>query len=167
MLLRQRLNGDDYEVWSAGTRAEEGAPLHPMTAVALTAQGIRVRRHRARRLTELDLRGADLVLCATRRHRATVALMSSDAPRRTFTVEEFARLVPSLGPSAQGGGLRGVVERAASMRGVNDHLAPGSDDLPDPIRGDAALHDQVVRRLAAATSSVAKLLSQAAAGSSG
>jgi protein-tyrosine phosphatase len=163
MLLRAQLDGDAYEVWSAGTQARDGAPLHPLTAQALTGHVVRVRRHRARRLTEPDLQGADLVLCAGRSHRVAVAQLHPQVARRTFTIDEFARLVPHLAVAPGPEGLRAVVEQAASMRGADERLDPSSDDLPDPIRGDAAVHEQVVRRLVGSTARVAHLLRHVAA----
>src|SRR4051794_36866270 len=74
-LLRRRLGPGtaDFEIWSAGTAARDGAVLHPLTADALAHHGAGLRRHQARRLLVEDVLGADLVLCAERMHRVHVA----------------------------------------------------------------------------------------------
>lgn len=52
----------------------------------------------ARLLTESMISGADLVLTATREHRAAVVEESPAALRRTFSVREFARLAGQVDP---------------------------------------------------------------------
>lgn len=83
---------------------------------------------------------ADLVLTATRDHRAQVISMGHSAGLRTFTLKEFTRLVRAIDPATLPDPLdEGVVERAralvraaAALRGWL--LAPNAeaDEVYDP-----------------------------------
>ncbi|CAO0831344.1 Protein-tyrosine-phosphatase OS=Streptomyces microflavus OX=1919 GN=Smic_57200 PE=4 SV=1 [Streptomyces microflavus] len=59
---------------------------------------------------------ADLVLTATRDHRAQVISMGHSAGLRTFTLKEFTRLVRAIDPATLPDPLdEGVVERARAL----------------------------------------------------
>jgi protein-tyrosine phosphatase len=155
-LLRRRLgeHAQAFEIWSAGTVAHEGEGLHELTAEALAQQGIRVRSHRARRLVAEDVRGADLVLCAERRHRVHVVGLDPQAAVKTFTIVEFARLAPHL-PT---GRLTSIVTEAAALRASFPAEQPGDDDVKDPVRGTYEDHARMVRLLAGLTVPLASAL---------
>jgi protein-tyrosine phosphatase len=155
-LLRQRLRGSGVgaEIWSAGTAAREGAVLHPLTADALARYGVTVRSHRPRRLLVDDVRGADLVLCAERMHRLQVARLDSTAVGKTFTLAEFGRIAPHL----EGGSLQELLTLAREQRSTYPPRQPSDDDIPDPVRGDHRMHEQIVTRLAGLTAVVAAVL---------
>ena len=73
---------------------------------------------------------ADLVLTATRDHRAQVISMGHSAGLRTFTLKEFTRLVRAIDPATLPDPLEdGVVERAAPWSGGRGaaRLAAGPD----------------------------------------
>ena len=106
LLLRDALAGRShadwapaFEVWSAGTRAQDGAPLHPLTAQALARRGITPRRHRARGLQRQDLQGADL--------------QNADLAEITETAKDYARKNPgqTILISAAAGLLIGLILR--------------------------------------------------------
>ncbi len=85
-------------VTSAGTRARDGAPIHPHAASVLADHGLDPRGFATRRLNARLIGSADLVLCAERRHRATVVATAPKVVSRTFTLREFARVTAGLTP---------------------------------------------------------------------
>lgn len=93
-LLAARLAdaGVSAEVSSAGTGAMVGDPMTPETAALVRPLGGIERPHAARQLDSSMIRDADLILTATRQHRAAVVSLMPTAVPRTFTLLEFARL---------------------------------------------------------------------------
>lgn len=140
-------------VSSAGIAAVDGDGM-PEQAEALShLYGGDPTGHRARLLTADLLVGADLVLTATREHRAAAVSLRPAASRRTFTINQFARLVESLEADEVKGagsadslpaGFTALVEAAASQRGSLPLLAdPAFDDIDDPYRQPQAAYDRV------------------------
>lgn len=135
---------------SAGVRACAGEPMHPHASTVLDERGVEYHGFRARQLTAAMVQEADLVLCATRRHRAEAVTLVPRAVRRSFTLREFARLTDSawaecrpLSPCPAGEDQRGRL-RAAGMalweigkaaRGIAPPIAPENDDITDPLGG--------------------------------
>ncbi len=154
-LLRAWLPDRTVELMSAGTHAPEGRPIHPLTAQSLAQHGISAGQHVSSQLVPGAVSVADLVLTATRDQRIAVASFDQTAPRRTFTILEFARLIGELAevppdPLA----LR---DAAASARTP----ATVADDLADPITGGAAEHEAMVTLLAPAMQTIADALKTA------
>src|SRR3954463_11002607 len=58
---------------------------------------------------------ADLVLTATRDHRAQVISMGHSAGLRTFTLKEFTRLVKAIDPATLPPLDDGMIERARAL----------------------------------------------------
>jgi protein-tyrosine phosphatase len=91
-----------------------------------------------RELLDEHVIDADLVLTATRDHRAQVISMGHAAGLRTFTLKEFTRLVRAIDPATlpDDGGVtaraRSLVRAAAALRGWL--LAPDAeaDEVYDP-----------------------------------
>ena len=80
---------------------------------------------------------SQLVLTATREHRAAVVSLVPRASRYAFTLNEFARLVASLEPSEleQIADAAGLVPAAAAQRGFAPPPAhPDDADIADPYR---------------------------------
>jgi protein-tyrosine phosphatase len=125
------------EVSSAGTHGYEGAPMEPHARTALAALGVDGEQFRARALVAEHVEGADLVLAATREHRAAAVLLDPSAAGRTFTLRELARLtagveaLPGEDVVARGHAL---VAAAAGARGTLRPSRPGDDDVADPYR---------------------------------
>lgn len=190
--LRDRLKdgADDLAVSSAGTLGLVGEPIAPAALQLLRSgpagtgfAGCDVlpggRRHglvptgvdgfqqqleafRARRLEPELLAGADLVLGATREHRAAAVGMAPHLVRRAFTLVELARLAGSAAHAAlsdwdpaAGGGIepppaeraRAVVARASELRATVRPLHPADDDVEDPYGRDAAVYERVAERI--------------------
>ncbi|MFG3494832.1 protein-tyrosine-phosphatase [Streptomyces sp. NPDC047928] len=140
--LRDRL-GDPLGgliVESAGTWGHEGAPMEANAETVLADFGADATGFVGRELLDEHVIRADLVLTATRDHRAQVISMGHSAGLRTFTLKEFTRLVraidPATLPDAEVHGVvvraRALVHAAAALRGWL--LAPSAeaDEVNDP-----------------------------------
>lgn len=139
--LRRAVGPDDaaaFRVHSAGTYGLHGYPIDAHAARIMTDLGIDSAAFRAREVTEAMLAQTDLVLTATREHRAAVVTMLPRASRRTFTIREFGRLCSGVDPAALGDADGDIVERgrrlvvaAAAQRGMS--IVPRhEDDIADP-----------------------------------
>ncbi|MFE0106999.1 protein-tyrosine-phosphatase [Streptomyces sp. NPDC059009] len=127
-------------VESAGTWGHEGAPMETNAETVLADFGADATGFFGRELLDDHVIRADLVLTATRDHRAQVISMGHSAGLRTFTLKEFTRLVRAIDPATLPDPLAdGVVERAralvraaAALRGWL--LAPSveADEVYDP-----------------------------------
>ncbi|WP_127792770.1 low molecular weight phosphatase family protein [Agromyces sp. LHK192] len=139
-LLQARLDGIGVsaEVSSAGTRAMVGEPMTPEAMDALAALGVEPMPHRARQLTDALIRGSELILTATRAHRAEVASLVPAAARRAYTLREFARVASVVGaelPTPPDDLFRALIATAPTQRGFAAPPAfPEDDDIVDPYR---------------------------------
>ena len=98
-MLATRLSARPIEVTSAGTQAMVGAPVDERVAALLSEEERgSLRDFRSRQLDEQLVSAADLVLTMTREHRAAVVSLVPTALRRTFTLTEFAELLPAARP---------------------------------------------------------------------
>ncbi|HEU0103512.1 MAG TPA: hypothetical protein VFR07_14430 [Mycobacteriales bacterium] len=160
--LAARLGGrvDQIVVESAGTWGHTGSPMEPGALATLSAYGVDGSDFRARELVAQHVVGADLVLAATREHRAAAVVLQPRAAARTFTLREFARLAAAVDPADLPAGelddrARALVRAAAAQRGRVPPDTPADDDLADPYRGPLAgftlcaalVHDTLQRPL--------------------
>ncbi|HCA85619.1 MAG TPA: protein-tyrosine-phosphatase, partial [Streptomyces sp.] len=140
--LSHRLGGTrGILVESAGTWGHEGAPMETHAATVLADYGADPAGFVGRELLDEHVIRADLVLTATRDHRAQVISMGHSAGLRTFTLKEFTRLVRAIDPATlpdpePAGAVvdraRTLVRAAAALRGWL--LAPSveADEVHDP-----------------------------------
>src|SRR6185437_16332647 len=152
-LARLRLARDGatgVEVMSAGTRALEGSPMHPVAMRVLAERGADPGDFTSRQVTEKVLDAADLVLTATRHQRAVCVSMVPEVVACTFTMRQFGRMLAAArgdarAGSAPDGGLDGGLDggadalrerlrRAVGARATLQPVAPEEDDLADPVR---------------------------------
>ena len=155
------------EVSSAGVDARDGATRCARSRSLLSTYGVddvELWTTGARRLTAEDVRSADLILTASREHRAAVARLLPAAQTRTFTLRQAARAahgiaagpLPSVVPLPPADDARAqlrwfVAELDAARGPVDDPL---DDDVPDPhVVGDA----EHVRAMTLMTTAVADL----------
>ena len=144
--LRERLGpeADQFVVESAGTYGGmAGAPMQPHALSTLASYGYDGSAHRARELVADLVERADLVLTATREHRAAVAVLHPRATRKTFTVRELDRLLSVVDPASLPTGdrverARALVVAAAGQRGMVRPDRPDEDDVVDPYQGPEA-----------------------------
>ncbi len=99
-VLTARLGRDApaFTVESAGTIAQDGAPMDEAAAAQSRRLGGSPDDHRARYLTPAIAGAADLVLTAERAHRAAVVSLAPRATKRAFTIVQFARVLDALEP---------------------------------------------------------------------
>ncbi len=140
--LRDRLGpeADAFEIGSAGTWGHAGAPMEPFALTTLQGLGHDGSAFRARELTAPLVEGADLVLGATREHRAAAVVLHPRASRWTFTLREFDRLVSAVDLAEIPAGdrverARALVTAAAAQRGLVRPDRPEDDDVTDPYQG--------------------------------
>jgi protein-tyrosine phosphatase len=127
----------NLRVESAGTWGHEGAPMEAHAAAVLTEYGADPAGFTGRELLDEQVIHADLVLTATRDHRAQVISMGHAAGLRTFTLKEFTRLVRAIDPATLPEGnvierARALVRAAAALRGWLLAPSPEADEVYDP-----------------------------------
>lgn len=129
-------------VSSAGARALAGQPMSGPALDVLAARGIDGSAFRARQLTAELVADADLVLGASREHRAAAVTLVPRAAVRTFTIREFDRLLSGVDaadlPTEQVERAAALVRGAAGQRGLIRPTRPEDDDVADPYGGPAA-----------------------------
>jgi len=162
-LLSARLLGSatSFVVTSAGTMAQDGAPMDDLAAEQSRRHGGVPDGHVATYLTEKLAENADLVLTASREHRSAVVRLSPRATRRTFTLRQFARLADSLGveelESAQD--TSEVVRLVAGQRGmIPPATAPDDEDVVDPYRRSIDFHERAAADVDGAVTSIVAAL---------
>jgi protein-tyrosine phosphatase len=159
--LRDRLPADAaarFEVGSAGTWAMVGEAMSPEAAATLAGLGGDSDGFVGRELTA-ELIDADLILTATREHRAQVVAEVPRAASRTVTLREFARLLgpvsaddiaqqsPSGDPVDR---MRAIAAAAFANRGLVPVADPADDDIADPYRRNQAAFDRAAQEIDAA-----------------
>lgn len=166
----------EVTVASAGTTALVGEPMTEQAqALSFEFGGDGAETHRARELTEEQLRDADLVLGLSREHRRAIVELYPRATRHAFTLREFARLVAgitdddlehaaTLSPTDIVGRLTELVEVAASRRGlVEPPDSPNDDNVIDPYRQSADVYRQSADQVVPAVNTVLSQFARAAA----
>lgn len=190
-VLTARLRGagiDDVHVTSAGTNALAGEPMTAEAAALSVRLGADPAGHRATQLTAQLVQEADLVLTATRAHRAQIAELVPRAARRAYTLREFARVLaflaadgaidddstepdsilgrldlapPALGLPNPGiaSPLQRATDAAARSRGIAPPPSdPNDDDILDPYRAPIAVYDEAGRLIDDAVDAIVSAL---------
>ena len=157
------------EVTSAGTYGLVGHPIEADALTALDELGIVPDAFAARELAKEILEGSDLVLTATREHRAAAVSMLPRGSRRTFTIREFARLVAAVDPAEVTGDdpvtrAGALVDAAAAQRGYVRAESPADDDVADPYRRRMDAFRAAAKEIDAATSVIAERLAESLRG---
>lgn len=139
-----RPDADEVVGESAGVAAREGAPMEPRAVTALRDAGGDPGGFRARALRPAMVLDADLVLTASRDHRAEVLAQEPSAMGRTFTMLEFARLVrdardagmvPDPYDTGLGGPLGGAADRRVTGRRAAGRHRSGGEAPPRDTTG--------------------------------
>ncbi|GAA1962023.1 low molecular weight phosphatase family protein [Agromyces allii] len=179
---------DEVRVSSAGTNALAGEPMTREAAELSRSFGADPSGHAARQLTAETVLDADLVLTATRAHRAKVAELVPRAARRAYTLREFARVLDFLaadGALDEGAAppdsiaarldpaastldlahpgitsrLQQATDAAARSRGLAPPPSdPNDDDILDPYRAPDAVYDEAGRLIDEAVDSIMSAL---------
>jgi protein-tyrosine phosphatase len=130
---------DRFVVESAGTWGHTGSAMEPYALSTLESYGVDGGSFTARELVAEHVVAADLVLGATREHRAAAVVLHPRAAARTFTLREFARLAGAVDVATLPNGdpverARALVRAAAANRGLVPPATPKDDDLADPYQ---------------------------------
>ncbi len=155
--LDERFPGQ-FIVESAGTGALVGNPIDPRVAGFIRVLGGSAEDFSARQLTPELLCGQDLVLTLTREHRSRVVELAPQMLRKTFTLLEFARLLPALqvDDRLQGAArLNASIPRALRSRSAHIGL-PNSDDVVDPYRREDDVYQRMSHELSPAIDQVVR-----------
>ena len=135
-----------FAVSSAGTNAMADDTVPPEIARIADRHGFTLEGFRAERLDPRHIRDADLVLTMERAQRSMVVQMAPGALRRTFTLREFARILPLVPPEDSSS----PIERWQSVAALAQRYrrrAPGDggdDDVVDPIGRSEAVHQTML-----------------------
>ena len=139
--LQQRLGpgAERFVIESAGTWGHTGSPMESYALSTLKTYGVDGADFTARELIAEHVVAADLILGATREHRAAAVVLHPRAAARTFTLREFARLAGAVDPGSLPAGdpverARALVRAAAAHRGLVPPDRPRDDDLEDPYQ---------------------------------
>jgi protein-tyrosine phosphatase len=145
LAMRPSSQGSSYQVTSAGTSTEDGMPVHPYTAEALTRFGIQSGNFFSHRLCIADIDAADLILSAGQEHRDQVVAMRPNASRRAYLLKEFVRLAPFAEHrevmADEVSRARCLVEEVAKLRGRLGYRDPATDEIRDPAATKRAFFD--------------------------
>lgn len=153
LLLRDRLDAAGFEVASAGVQGRVGHAMDAMSEMELMRHGLSSGAFRSRQLDEHLVHAADLVLTATRAHRARVLEDEPRAMRRTFTLREFAALCESVTDDLTAPELvKAVAARRQDFR--------GDPDVADPYRRSPKVHRETADQIAEAVDTIAARLSR-------
>jgi protein-tyrosine phosphatase len=165
-LLRGRFAaaGVPAVVQSAGTGALVGYDMTPQAASLSQRYGGDPATHSARQLTPALIADADLILTATRQHRAETVSLVPRALRHTFTLNQFARLVAAAETTERApvvelvettDTLRDYIAEMAATRGyAPPALHADDDDIIDPYRQSQAIYDQAGEAIDAAVTAI-------------
>ncbi|MGQ0845829.1 MAG: arsenate reductase/protein-tyrosine-phosphatase family protein [Sporichthyaceae bacterium] len=151
-------------VQSGGLGAVVGAPMHAQTRRGLAPWGLDVEAaegFRGRQLTREIIADADLILGATTEHRSGIVRLAPRTLPRAFALREFARLAAAVDPAALPtdpiARARALVQAARAKRGARP-VAPGEDDIADPMGRSASAHADAGTAVAAAVTELVQAL---------
>lgn len=140
---------EQFAVFSAGTNGVVDDMVTPEIARIAARNGVTLEGFRACRLDAAHVRDADLILTMERSQRAAVVQLLPSALRHTFTLREFARILP-LVPSED---ASSPIERWHSLAALAQRYrrpAPGDgedDDVVDPIGRSEEVHQTMVEEM--------------------
>ncbi|HET7475458.1 MAG TPA: low molecular weight phosphatase family protein [Dermatophilaceae bacterium] len=149
---------------SAGTAALVGESMDPRCAAHVRSAGGTAENFRARQLTADMVADADLVLTATREHRAAVARLHPRSLGYAFALRDFAVLVGDLprpwrphdGPASTVAGR--TAAQAAARRGLSPPLPVGEADIVDPFGRPEAVVAAMTRQVLDALRPILRVL---------
>lgn len=151
-LLRRELDQltpDQFSISSAGTQTLDGSRVHPEILHLAKRAGISLDGFVPRRLNATMAESADLVIGMDRSHRREIVQVSPKSLRTTFTLREFARILPGIPADEHASPAdrwRALVAAAPRYRSSPGGPAD-ADDVVDPFgrpsRVFARMHGQI------------------------
>lgn len=104
-------HGSGVEIVSAGIDPKEGSPLSEDAAKTLTDMGIEPPEHTSSRLTKAQVKGASLIFCMSKKHKAEIISRFPEATLKCLSLDPADKI-----PSPHGKGL-------AAYRQCADYLS--------------------------------------------
>ncbi|WP_166791747.1 low molecular weight phosphatase family protein [Cryobacterium frigoriphilum] len=177
-LLRAKAEalGIPLTVTSAGTRAMVGRHMTSEAAALSLHYGALNTEHSPSQLTEALVAQADLILTATREHRSEVVSLLPKSVRKTFTLNQFARMVPTLANLVEPPislvepvettpaqiplvepveTLKTLLSKTAEARSlVQPPAALTDDDITDPYKQPQSVYDAVAAEINQAATAI-------------
>ncbi|MFC4590310.1 arsenate reductase/protein-tyrosine-phosphatase family protein [Sphaerisporangium corydalis] len=153
--------GSRIVVESAGTAAMPGSRMTPEAVRVLAEKGAGPGGFTARRLTSQLVGEADLVLAATREHRARVVSLYPPAAVRVFTIVEFGTLAEAVRPGRVTRytdpveRARGLLAEVHMLRGL---VRVDQPDVADPYGCSMRAYRISARRISGALAAPLDLL---------
>jgi protein-tyrosine phosphatase len=155
-LLRQACsdNGLQWEISSAGTHAVSGQSMHKHVRRLLNDRGVPIDGWQTRRVDSVMVQEADVILTATRQHRALLVNARTELLGKTYPILRFAKLA-EYARTTHNWFPRQDSATALLQTADRAELAGGvMDDLPDPMgksyrefRRCAGLLDEAIDRI--------------------
>ena len=146
----------EFSVSSAGTHAVDGSPVQPEVLRLAAKRGIDMEGFTARSLEPSMIQEADLVLVMDRGHRRDVVMKAPKALRKTFTLREFARILPGVPPersAAPAGRWHSLSALAPRYRNTPIGSA-ADDDVVDPVARSMKVYEQMDAQIISAIVSI-------------
>ena len=144
-----------FDVTSAGTCGLTGRDAEPAIVEIAARKGVSMSGFRAREVTAELISQAHLILTMTREHRSSIVQLVPAALRRTFTLREFARIIPHVPaetdalPSQRWHSLVALAQR---HRRRPEH--PSLDDVVDPYGCPNSVYEEMAAQLLPAVNRV-------------
>lgn len=152
------LASDRVFLSSVGLRAVEGRETDPAMVRAMAKLGVEIPPGSSRRAADVKFDEADLILVATRRHRASVVRTDVTLRDRTFTYREFARFCAEAGPRPAGQDtadrLAALTAFAVKHRGELQPRRAEDDDVRDPYGRNRLAYRSAARLLASTAETI-------------
>jgi protein-tyrosine phosphatase len=101
LLLRQRLEGNDVQIGSAGLAALAGKPIDPQALDVLVSHGLDGSAHRSRQIDDGLIRHADLILAMEQAHVDAITRRAPHVRGRTFLLGKWQNDRPIPDPYRQ------------------------------------------------------------------
>ncbi|WP_374968445.1 low molecular weight phosphatase family protein [Terrabacter sp. BE26] len=167
--LAQLCASSGIVVSSAGTGALVGSPIDPGSLGELRARGASTAEFAARQVTERMVADADLVLTATRVHRAEIVRLLPRSMGYCFALSDFADLVADADaevlaefgdPELGGTWTAHVAGFAAERRGTIPPRPREESDIFDPYGQGRSAFARMAREVERALPAVTAVLSR-------
>lgn len=142
----------EFTVCSAGTHVTLGRPVTVEVLRLASRRGIRLHGFVASQLDEAMISEADLILVMDRALRREVVKLVPRALRTTFTLREFARIIPTVRPeqlASPTGRWLSLVALAPRYR-TSPPGDPSDDDVIDPRNRPARAYEQMNTQIVSA-----------------
>lgn len=147
--FKARTSHLEVEVSSAGVANIPPVPSPWEARHAAMELGIEISEHRAKHLSAVDLKGADLVVGFELNHCATAVVEGDAQPEKTFGLLELVRILEAIPAPVTGSvleGARQIIAQAHAHRSESDSFVP-HEYIFDPIGGPLELYRETARSL--------------------